>query len=128
MTAALIIGMNGAAVSCTIAATSSTAPRDQDQSTVERNLETEDKPIELSPRLALVATGSSLTASHASSSLSGTGIIVGIISGGGSMVKAVKTVGVVGSGIGISHTPPSDFGSSAPGVEGGEDVSGNGTE
>jgi hypothetical protein len=56
--------------------------------------------------------------------VSGTGLIVGIIAGGGTMVRLVKTPGVVGRGIGtgISAIMPSDVGLSTLGIKAGIDV------
>ena len=63
-----------------------------------------------SPLLALGMLGPSLIASHASASLSGTGLTGGIISGGGATSGVGKTPGVVGRGMGegIIITPSVD--------------------
>ena len=71
-------------------------------------LGSEHIPTVSSPRLVLANPGSSFTASHASANLSCTGLLASIISGGGTMGRAVtKTVGSGGRGIGkgISRTP-----------------------
>jgi len=80
---------------------------------------------------ALGMLGPSLIASHASTSLSGTGLTVGIISSGGAMSGLVaKTSGVVGRGAGkgIAITPFSDVSSPVLGVRGCVDVCWNESE
>jgi len=75
---------------------------------------------------ALGMLGPSLIASHASASLSGTGLTVGIISGGVAMSGLIaKTSGVVGRGTGkgIAITPFSDASFSVLGVDVGWDES-----
>jgi hypothetical protein len=87
---------------------------------------TENAPTASSSRLMLGFLGFSLTASHASASVSGTGPMAGIISGEGTMVRLVrKTPVLVGGGIGrgISAIPPSEVGLSTLGIETGEDAS-----
>jgi len=80
---------------------------------------------------ALGMLGPSLIASHASASLSGTGLTVDIISGGGAMSGLVaKTSGVVGrrTGKGIAITPFSDVSFSILGIRGCVDIGWNGSE
>ncbi len=65
--------------------------------------------------------GPSFTTSHASASVSGTGLVVGIVSGCGTRAKLVtKISGAVGRGIGMgcSRTPTSGAGLLELGVKG----------
>jgi len=73
--------------------------------------------------------GSSLTASHALASLSGTGSIVGTISGEGTTAKLVRsTLGTAGTGGDISSTSFSVVGPSALDIKGGVGVGWDGLE
>jgi len=75
--------------------------------------------------------GPSLIASHASASLSGTGLTVGIISGGDTLSGLfAKTLGVVGRGTGkgTAITPSSDVELSVLGGKGCIDVDSDGLE
>jgi hypothetical protein len=77
----------------------------------------------------LAVFGSSLTASHASASLSGTGPIAGTVSGEGTTATLVRsTLGMAGTGGVISSTPLSVVGPLALDVEGGVGVGWNGLE
>jgi hypothetical protein len=79
-TVAVMMGMNGVAFLCVVATTSRKV---QDQRIIKTSKGVEDTPTVSRARLVLAIFGSSLTASHASASLSGTGPIAGTISGEG---------------------------------------------
>ena len=123
-TVALMTGKNGAAFSSVAAAASPRLPVSAYRR--RRGIGTENAPTTSSSRVTLGIFGLSLTASHASVSVSGTGPIVGIILDEGTMARLVtKTPGVVGRGIceGISNIPPSDVGLSALGTKADVDAS-----
>lgn len=106
-TVAVTVGINGATLLCVVATSS---PRVQDQRVIEKDESAENTPAVSSFRLVLAIFGSSLTESHASASLSGTGLMAGTISGEGTTTTLVRnTLGMAGTG-GISSTPFSDVG------------------
>ena len=124
-TVAVMTGVNGATLFCVVATSS---PRAQDQRIIEKNEGTEDTPTVSNSRLMLANFGSSLTASHASASLSGTGSLAGIISGEGSEATLVgSTPGMAGTGGDNPSTPLSVVGPLSLDVKGDVGVSWEGS-
>jgi hypothetical protein len=106
-TVALMMGTNGAALFWTVAIVS---PKFQRQFTVEKkgNPWAEDVPMASSSRLVFAILGSSLTASHASANLSGTGPVAGVTSARDRLSRETLDETGRGIGTGISHDPPTD--------------------
>jgi hypothetical protein len=121
-----MMGMNGAASLCVVATAS---PRVQDQRIIEKSGGAEATPTVSRARPVLAIFGSSLTASHASASLSGTGPTADTISGEGTVVVLARsTLGMAGMGGGISSTLSTIAVPLAVGVNGGVSVDWDGLE
>ena len=120
-----MMGMNGAVSLCVVATAS---PRVQDQRIIEKS-GAEDTPTVSRARPVLAIFGSSLTASHASASLSRTGPTADTTPGEGTVVSLARsTLGMAGTGGDISSTPSTIVVPLAVDVNGGVSVDWDGLE